>query len=60
MGSLRVIQGVRMGFWIGRPFASVNDGFTAVPEFWSCANKMVIYLLKKRFAAAGIVLDPIV
>ena len=34
-------------FRIGEPLEYDNDGFNAVRAFWSCDNKMVIYLLMK-------------
>ena len=35
------------GFRIGHPSESDKAGFNAVPAFWSCGNKMMIYLLSK-------------
>ena len=34
-------------FLTGQSFGSVGAGFNGVPAFWSCANKMMIYMLKK-------------
>ena len=39
--------GYARDFGIGQPSESVRAGFNVSPAFWSCANKMALFLLKK-------------
>ena len=47
-----------MDFWTGQPLESGNKGANSVPAFWSCANKMMAYLLDLSSPPKGLRIGP--